>query len=180
MLPSPKKIVTLFVTPWCDPGSALALFNMSMKKTSLQAKPFLVNDAENRLHSLGTLVSIKADTEQTGGAFNLFDVLCPTEYETPLHIHYAEDVAIHVLEGTLNIFWGEESKQAEIGSFFFQPRGMPHGFRVIGKSPARILYFTFPAGFDRFVLEHSKPISDFEAMVSEAQYQIEVLGPLPT
>ncbi len=152
---------------------------MAMKRTSLQTKPFLANDAENRLYSLGARVSIQASAEQTGGAFNLFDVLIPTRYETPLHIHYAEDVAIHVLAGTLNIFWGEARKQAEAGSFFFQPRGMPHGFRVTGNSTAHILYFTFPAGFDGFVLEHSKPISDFEAMVSEAQYKIEVLGPLP-
>lgn len=75
-----------------------------MKRTSLQTKPFLVSDAENRLHSLGTLVSIRASAEQTRGAFNLFDVLLPTEYETPLHIHYKEDVAIHVLEGALDIF----------------------------------------------------------------------------
>lgn len=140
----------------------------------------MANDAENRLYSLGALVSIQASAEQTAGAFNLFDVLLPTGYETPLHIHYAEDVAIHVLEGTLNIFWGEERKQAEAGSFFFQPRGMPHGFRVTGQSAARILFMTFPAGFDRFVLEHSKPISDLEAIVSEAQYKIEGLGPLPT
>lgn len=140
----------------------------------------MVNDAENRLHSLGTLVSIKASAEQTGGAFNLFEVLLPTGYETPLHIHYAEDVAIHILEGDLDIFWGEERKQAQVGSFFFQPRGMPHGFRVTGKSPARILYMTFPAGFDGFVLEHSKPISDSGSMVSEAYYKIEVLGSLPS
>jgi quercetin dioxygenase-like cupin family protein len=150
-----------------------------MKRTSLQTKPFVASDAENRLYSLGARVSIQASAEQTGGAFNLFDVLCPTGYETPLHIHYAEDVAIHVLAGTLDIFWGEAGKQAEAGSFFFQPRGMPHGFRVTGKSPAHILYFTFPAGFDGFVLEHSKSMTEVEAMVSEAHYKIEVLGSLP-
>ena len=140
----------------------------------------MANDAENRLYSLGARISIQADTEQTGGAFNLFDVLCPTGFETPLHIHYAEDVAIHVLEGTLDIFWGETGQQAEAGSFFFQPRGMPHGFRVTGKSPARILYFTFPAGFDGFVIERSVSMTVVEAMVSEAHYKIEVLGSLPT
>lgn len=180
MLPSPKKIVTLFVAPRCDPGSVPVLFNTGMKKTFLQAKPYTVSGAENRLHSLGTLVCIQASAEQTGGAFNLFDVLLPAGYETALHIHYAEDVAIHILEGALDIFWGEERRQAAAGSFFFQPRGMPHGFRVTGTSPARILYLTFPAGFDGFVLEHSRSITGAEAMVSEAHYKIEVLGSLPT
>jgi quercetin dioxygenase-like cupin family protein len=179
VIPSPKKIVTLFVTLQCDPGNGFALFNTGMKRTSLQTKPFLVSGAENRLHSLGALVSIKAGAEQTGGAFNLFDVWLPPGYETPLHIHYEEDVAVHILEGGLDIFWGEDRRPAEIGSFFFQPRGMPHGFRVTGKASARILYLTFPAGFDGFVFEHSKSISDLEAVVYAARYKIEVLGPLP-
>ena len=120
-----------------------------------------------------------AGTQQTGGAFNLFDVICPIEYETPLHIHYAEDVAIYVLEGALEIYWGDEKSQAEAGSFFFQPRGTPHGFRVAGVTPARILYLTFPAGFDEFVVERSKPLADFESAISEASYKIEILGTLP-
>jgi quercetin dioxygenase-like cupin family protein len=139
----------------------------------------MADDAADRLYSLGALVSIQASAEQTGGAFNLFDVLLPSGYETPLHIHYAEDVAIRLVEGALDIFWGAEKKQAIAGSFFFQPRGTPHGFRVIGKSPARILYMTFPAGLESFVLEHNKSMTEVEAMVSEAQYKIEVLGSLP-
>ena len=128
---------------------------------------------------MGARVFIRANAEQTGGAFNLFDVLLPTGYETPLHIHYAEDVAIHVMTGSLDIFWGEERKQAQAGSFFYQPRGMPHGFRVTGTSSVRLLYLTFPAGFDEFVIERSKPLSDSEALTLEAHYKLEVLGPLP-
>lgn len=134
---------------------------------------------EPRFKSLGALVSIKASAVQTGGAWNLFNVWLPTGYETPLHIHYAEDVAIHVLEGSLDIFWGDERKRAETGSFFFQPRGLPHGFRVIGTSTARILYLTLPAGFDGFVIGRSSPDSDPDAIIWEAQYKLEVLGPLP-
>jgi quercetin dioxygenase-like cupin family protein len=150
-----------------------------MKKTSLQSKPYMRNDLQPTFKSLGARVSIRASAEQTGGAFNLFDVLLPSGYETPLHIHYAEDVAIHVMAGTLDIFWGEERKQAQAGSFFYQPRGMPHGFRVTGTSPARLLYLTFPAGFDEFVIERSQLLSDSEALTLEAHYKLEVLGPLP-
>jgi quercetin dioxygenase-like cupin family protein len=150
-----------------------------MKRTSLQTQPHRLSNEVTRFESLGALVSIQARTEQTGGAFNLFDVLLPTRYETPLHIHYAEDVAIQVMQGTLDFFWGTEKSPADIGSFFFQPRGTPHGFRVTGTKIARISYMTVPAGFDGFVLEHKQPVSDFERMLLEARYQIEVLGPLP-
>ena len=70
----------------------------------------------------------------------------------PLQIHYTEDVAVYVLEGALTFFWGSEKREAAVGSFFYQPRGTPHGFRVEGARPAQILYMTMPAGFDRFVL----------------------------
>jgi quercetin dioxygenase-like cupin family protein len=120
---------------------------------SLQTKPYMLDNEEGQLlQALGASVSIKATSEQTGGLFNLFDVSCPPDYVTPLHIHYTEDVAIYVLEGKLTFFWGSEKKQADAGSYFFQPRGTPHGFRVGGNASARILYMTVPAGFDRFVL----------------------------
>jgi quercetin dioxygenase-like cupin family protein len=177
-LSSPEKIVTLFVTLHCDPRSAHRLFNAGMKRTSLQTKPYMLNEKQG-FKSLGARVSILAGTEQTGSTFNLFDARFPAGYETPLHIHYAEDVAIQLLEGTLDIFWGDEKKEARAGSFFFQPRGTPHGFRVTGTGAARLFYMTIPAGFDGFVIEHSQPRKGSELMVSAAHYKIEVLGSLP-
>jgi quercetin dioxygenase-like cupin family protein len=156
------------------------MFNAYMKTRSLQLKPyFLCSDNRQRVQSLGTRVVILAATEQTGSAFNLFDVLCPVGFATPLHIHYTEDVAVYVLEGALTFFWGGEKKKAEAGSYFFQPRGTPHGFRVEGETPARILYMTIPAGFDRFVIEHKQPNPKSETETDAARYKVEILGPLP-
>ena len=89
---------------------------------SFQTKPYMLNNEEGQcLHSLGTQISIKATSEQTGGVFNVFEVCCPPDYATPLHIHYTEDVAVYILEGALIFFCGSEKKVAEEGSFFFQP-----------------------------------------------------------
>jgi quercetin dioxygenase-like cupin family protein len=147
---------------------------------SLQTKPYMLHNEEGQfLQSLGALVSIKATSEQTGGVFNLFEVSCPPDFTTPLHIHYTEDVTVYVLEGTLTFFWGSEKKEAVAGSYFFQPRGTPHGFRVEGDTLARILYGTIPAGFDRFVIENQRPDSMSEPRTAAARYKIELLGPLP-
>jgi quercetin dioxygenase-like cupin family protein len=147
---------------------------------SLQTKPYLLSNEEGQfLRALGALVSIKANSEQTGDVFNLFEVFCPPEYVTPLHIHYMEDVAIYVLEGALVFFWGTEKREAIAGSLFYQPRGTPHGFRVEGGAPARILYITVPAGFDRFILEHKLPTLVSNSDADAARYKIEILGPLP-
>jgi quercetin dioxygenase-like cupin family protein len=145
----------------------------------LQTKPYTLDGEEGQsLRSLGALVCLKATSEQTGGVFNLFEVSCPPGFATPLHIHYAEDVAIYVLEGTLAFFWGREKKEAVAGSYFFQPRGTPHGFRVAADTPARILYMTIPAGFDRFVIEQERRAQESEAELGAAGYKIEILGPL--
>lgn len=147
---------------------------------SFQTKPYLLKNEERQfLQSFGALVSIKATSEQTGGMFNLFEVSCPPDYTTPLLIHYIEDVAIYVLEGTLTFFWGSEKREAVVGSFFYQPRGTPHGFRVEGNTAARILYMTVPAGFDRFVIKHKLPNLESEPEADAARYKIEILGPLP-
>jgi quercetin dioxygenase-like cupin family protein len=123
---------------------------------SFQAKPYRLDNEEGQfLLALGALVSIKATSEQTGGAFNLFEASFPPHYATPLLIHYTEDVAIYVLEGALTVFWGCEKKEAVAGSFFYQPRGTPHGFRAAGNTAARILFMTIPAGFDQFVIEQN-------------------------
>jgi quercetin dioxygenase-like cupin family protein len=148
--------------------------------SSLQARPYALQGSEGPRRQLcAATVVIKASREQTGGAFNLLEATLPSGYATPLHIHYTEDVAVYVLEGTLTVFWGSETREALAGSYFFQPRGIPHGFRVDGTAPARLLYLTLPAGFDCFVSEHERlaPSADSEAVA--ARYKIEFLGPLP-
>jgi len=145
-----------------------------------QTKPYLLNYEEGQsLQSLGVLVCVKATSEQTGGVFNLFEVSCSAGYATSLHIHYSEDVVVYVLEGKLTFIWGSEKKEAVAGSYFYQPRGIPHGFRVEGGAPARILYMTIPAGFDRFVIEQELPFPKSEPETEAARYKIETLGPLP-
>ena len=146
----------------------------------LQTTPYMLHDEEGQsLESLGALVLAKATSEQTGGVFSLLEVSCPPGYATPLHIHYAEDVAVYVLAGALTFFWGNEQKAADPGSYFYQPRGIPHGFRVEGSRPARLLYLTFPAGLDRFVIEQEQQAPNAEPGTAAARYQIEILGPLP-
>ena len=146
----------------------------------LQTKPYaLRRDEGQRLQLLRAVVFVKATTEQTGGAFNLFEVTCLPNYATSLHIHYAEDVAVYVLEGALTFFWGSEKKAAPAGSYFYQPRGISHGFRVEGAIPARILYLTFPAGLDKFVVEQEQLAPNSGSVTTAARYKIEILGPLP-
>jgi len=126
-----------------------------MTNTFLTTPYTLAHNEGKRIYPFGELlIVVNASSEQTGGTLNLFEAVCPPGFATPLHIHYAEDVAVFVLEGALTSFWGDDKCEACAGSFVFQPRGTPYGFRVNGDSPARILYLTIAAGFDRFIFQH--------------------------
>lgn len=142
------------------------------------------------LWSVGVLARIRARGEETGGMFALVEELCPPGYATPLHTHHREDEGWYVLEGRVTLFRGDERIEAGPGSHAFGPRGVPHGFRVEGAEPARVLVWTSPAGFERFIAEMGSPASsamfaenpalDLERLSAAAErYGIELLGPLP-
>lgn len=102
---------------------------------------------------LGTLMVIKAGTEETGGAFTLIEQVAPAGFRPPLHLHHDEDEAFYVLEGELEVTCGPKQLAAKQGSFIMLPRGIKHGFSVVGGHDARILQLTVPAGFERFAME---------------------------
>jgi quercetin dioxygenase-like cupin family protein len=105
---------------------------------------------------LGTLATIKATGQDTGGQYTLVEVVEPTGIENPLHVHHREDEGFWILEGELTFQIGEETIKARPGSFVFGPRGVPHTYRV-DAGPARILFIFSPAGFEDFIRASSDP-----------------------
>jgi hypothetical protein len=75
--------------------------------------------------------------------------------------------------------------QAGPGTFVYGPRGIPHGFRVEGAQPARMLLQCIPGGFEHFIIEMSESTPptgppDMEKLMDlAAKYDNEILGPLP-
>jgi len=105
---------------------------------------------------LGTRMTAKVG-EAAGGAFTLIDQECPAAFATPAHVHEVDDEAFYVLEGTLRVTYGDEEWTVPPGGFVFLPRGVRHGFAVVGDSPARLLQITSPAGFEHFAADAGEP-----------------------
>lgn len=106
---------------------------------------------------LGTLVTLKATSAETGGAFTLLEQLAPPGFGPPLHVHHVEDEAFYVLEGHATFFCAGEELALGPGGYVFLPKGVAHRFEVSAAGPARLLQWTWPAGFDRFVEELGEP-----------------------
>ena len=142
-------------------------------------------DAAFRFLGIPTLVRSTAAT--TNGVFGLVEHWeMPVGFETPYHTHHREDESFYVLEGDVAFVCDEKWLKARAGAFVYGPREIPHGFKVIGNSPARMLLICTPAGFERFVLEQATPIAeppsppDMEKLMTLAEkFGIDIHGPLP-
>jgi quercetin dioxygenase-like cupin family protein len=139
---------------------------------------------------LNTLTFVKATANQTGNAFGLIEQVAPVGPASPYHVHRAEDETFYVLEGELEFISGERRLTGGPGAYVFLPRDIPHGFRVVGTSPARFLVLATPGGFEAFVIEMGQPASaltlpppsapNMDKLIAlAAKHRIEILGPLP-
>lgn len=113
-----------------------------------------VNDGAGHEHwFLGTLATVKAPTERTGGVLCAVEFLHPAGFATPRHVHRRADEAFYMLSGSIRGYCGETTFEAAEGQFVWLPRDVPHGYRVDGEVPVRTLAITVPGGFDHFVAE---------------------------
>ncbi|MDP8899857.1 MAG: cupin domain-containing protein [Actinomycetota bacterium] len=102
---------------------------------------------------LGTLATIKASADRTGGALSMVEFTHAPGFATPRHVHHEADEAFYILEGVMRGYCGDQSWRATPGSFVWLPRGIPHGYAVDGDEPLRSLALVMPGGFDRFIVE---------------------------
>jgi quercetin dioxygenase-like cupin family protein len=133
---------------------------------------------------------IRASGAETGGTFSLVEQLVPPGFASPWHVHHNEDESFYVIDGKVTVVVANRSTTLSTGDYAFGPRGIPHGFRIEGERPARVLLMTSGATFAEFVRETSQPAdgpkapepneADFQKLVAAAQiYGLSILGPMP-
>lgn len=119
----------------------------------------------------GSLMTIKARAEDTGGALGLVEANFYRGFGPPLHVHTREDEAFYVLEGNIRIRQGQEEFVAGPGAWVWGPRGDPHTFKVESES-ARALVIVTPGGFERMFEVGGVPLSE-SAEPPEQEYDPE-------
>ena len=95
-------------------------------------------------------VTHKLTSEQTGGAYYLFETAFDPGTGNNLHIHRREDEIGYVLEGALEIRLGASSSVLEAGGIAMLPKGIAHAIHNPLETPSRYLFMVVPAGLDQW------------------------------
>jgi uncharacterized protein (TIGR02246 family) len=150
-------------------------------------QPYLKTRQDVDFQFFGSPTVLHATGEATNGLFCLMEhVTMPSGLASPYHTHHNEDEAFYVLDGHVRFVCDGTWLDAGPGTWVYGPREIPHGFKVVGSQPARMLLMCAPAGFEKFALELCAPVDAVPAppdmaklMAAAAAFNVDILGPLP-
>jgi mannose-6-phosphate isomerase-like protein (cupin superfamily) len=140
---------------------------------------------------LGELVTCKTTSEQTGGAYSLFEVTTQPGGRILPHVQHREDEAFYVLEGEYEFLIEGHTIRASASYLLYVPKGTLHTHKNVGERVGRMLISQTPGGlYEHFFEAVGKPVyGDGRPLVFEdhpnmrrivevaAEYGIEI--PLP-
>lgn len=116
----------------------------------------------NSLFYMGSLMSVLASTESTGGAFSLLEYRSQPGHEPPPHIHEGQDEILYVLEGEIEAYTADLTALAVgAGQSLFLPRDQAHAWYVTSPS-IRMLIMTNPAGIDDYFAAMAEPATSMD------------------
>jgi mannose-6-phosphate isomerase-like protein (cupin superfamily) len=87
----------------------------------------------------------------------------------PPHVHCQHQEALFVVEGTLSFRAGEETIEAEAGSFIFIPADVVHAFSNRTQAPARCVNAYVPGGTEGFFIEVGEALAGGEPDLGEIE-----------
>jgi quercetin dioxygenase-like cupin family protein len=144
-------------------------------------------EGDKRAFFGGGIHTWKLMTEDTDGAFFLFEDTMVKGKTTPLHLHPEADETVYVLEGELVVHVDGTDSRIRAGGMTFNPRGTPHAFQVVSDT-ARLLTLQTPGigqafyrGASEAATEDGSNPVDFALLQASAKENggVEILGPPP-
>lgn len=106
-----------------------------------------------KLTVFGDRQFIKITAAETHGGCSVIEQISAPGSRVPLHVHTREDEVFQVLEGSVKIDLGGKLEVVGPGTTVFLPRRVPHGFEIIGTTPARLLIIVTPGGLEEMFAE---------------------------
>ena len=140
------------------------------------------NDGGTKVNVLGNPLVIRIHGRDTNGVLSVVESHDATGGGPPLHIHHREDETFQILEGEYEWIVNGKTFVAHKGATIFAPRGVPHTYRYVGKTPGRLMCVITPSGFEGF-FEESGALSPAQqqevprVMEIAKSYGLEILPP---
>jgi mannose-6-phosphate isomerase-like protein (cupin superfamily) len=88
-----------------------------------------------------------------------------------LHVHYADDEAWHILEGTLTFRFSDRLVEAPAGTTVFAPAGAPHAYYE-AHGPTRYLIILTPRLRELINELHAVPLTDHPAVLRRFESEV--------
>lgn len=143
------------------------------------------------LRFIDNLVHIRRHPDEGDGMFGVAELVGRPRFQSPLHVHHADDEGFHVVEGQITLWIGQDEPVVlDAGRSHVAPRGIAHAFRLTGDGPTRWFATSTPGHTIRFMEAASEPaeaprlwdepagLADPEAFARmAAEWSIEILGP---
>ena len=114
-----------------------------------ETQPIVIPPRSGRmLEFLG--VTHKLTSQQTAGAYCLFESEFEAGAGNRLHVHRREDEIGYVLEGAVEIRLPDRTLVLEVGGVARLPKTIPHAIRNPLNTPSRYLFLAVPGGLDEW------------------------------
>ncbi len=141
-----------------------------------------VGPGEGRaLWVLGQLVTYKVTSDQTGGAYSLFEVASQPGIGAPPHVQHRQDEAFYVLEGDYEFLVEDRTLRMPAGSLLYVPKGNLQAYRNVGEGTGRMLVNQTPGGLhERFFEDLGKPAGDTSTAGPEEPPNVQRIGAIAT
>jgi quercetin dioxygenase-like cupin family protein len=114
---------------------------------------FAPGESSKSLWVFGELVMYKTKSDQTGGAYSLFEVVTQPGSGPPPHVQHREDESFYVLEGEYEFLVEDRTLVAGTGSLLYVPRGILHAHSTVGEGVGRMLVSQTSGGLHELFFE---------------------------
>ena len=117
---------------------------------------------EGRTYHLfgGDQVTIKLSGKETDGAYTLMETVTPPGMGPPAHVHTREEESFCIVKGELEFTIRGQTIRPKPGDVLIAPRDVPHVFRNIGQTPAKMIIVCRPAGYENFIEDFAQIPAD--------------------
>jgi len=121
--------------------------------------------------------TFKVESAQVNGAYAILEQTIPPGGGPPYHVHRHETEIFYILDGEFELTVGGKKIAAPAGCIATCPRDIPHTFRNVGSSPARLLLTIIPGRFGDFFKEVDRIDHTDKAAIKAlaATYDVEIL-----